>query len=124
MLCLYQFSFFYCEVWLPSKREENFESLNLKVDPLANAILDKVKAEGNSKSGFLLEALTFYKWFNNRASYRLTKENVRSRELLKAIRVDMERKKATNAELMKIDEALDVVEAVLKRLEVEGEQKL
>jgi hypothetical protein len=108
---------------LPRKPEENLESLNLKVDPSVNTILNEAKDEGNSKRGFLLEALIAYKWFNNRASYKITRGAVRSRELLKAIRVDMERKKATNAELLKIDDAIKAVDDVLKRLEVEGEGK-
>jgi hypothetical protein len=106
---------------LPHKPDDVLESLNLKVDPAANSILNDVKAEGNSKRGFLLEALTFYKWFNNRASYRITKENVRSRELLRAVRVDMVQKGASSAELLKIDEAIQAVDDVLRRLEVEGE---
>jgi hypothetical protein len=110
---------------LPRKANDNTESLNIKVNPAVNVILNDAKTEGiDSKSGFLLEALTLYKWFNNHASYRLTKENVRSRELLKAIRVDMVQKKANSAELLKIDDALQAVNDILARFEKDGDGKL
>ena len=97
--------------------------INLKVAAFVSDYLDKAKSEGLTKKGVLVGAITFFKWFNNRASYRVTKENVIALELLKAIRVDMVQKGANNEELLKLDDAISAVNAVLKRLEDVGEKK-
>jgi hypothetical protein len=108
---------------LSSEAKENLESLNIKVDPFVSGYLDKAKSEGSSKRGVLFEALVVFKWFNNRASYKITRETVLSREVLKAVRTDMVQKGADNVLLLKLDDTILAVDNFLRRLEVEGEGK-
>jgi hypothetical protein len=84
--------------------------------------LEQAKAEGISKKTFLTRAITVAHWFNNRASFKATSEAVVPHEMLKAFREDVRQKGADSAQLFEIDQAIEVFNKILKRLEEKGEK--